>query len=228
MNIVTALFVLLPFFLMIYVDKSRFEKSTYKQETNYSYFKVRFNTGLYGEYLIVRLLDNLKDFSRVLVNVYLPNGKGGTTELDVVLIHKSGVYSLESKNYSGWIFGKETDYKWCQIMPGGKKIFFYNPIKQNRTHIKALQRVLPTFHESIFKSTIVFSERCELKKIKIQSPDIKVIKRSKLLHSINSNQQQVLSASQINSIYTSLKGNTQVTSQTKQNHIDHIKKKYKS
>ena len=228
MSIGAVLFVLLPLFLIIYFDKSRYEKSTYKQETNYSYFKVRLNTGLYGEYLTVRVLDNLKDFHRVLVNIYLPNGKGGTTELDVVLIHKSGVYSLESKNYSGWIFGKEKDYKWCQVLPGGKKTFFYNPIKQNRTHIKALQRVLPNIHEAVFKSTIVFSERCELKKITVHSSDIRVIKRSRLLHSIHSNPQQVLSASQIDSIYVALKEYTQVTNQTKQIHVEHIKKKFKS
>lgn len=119
--------ILFLFLLMLLIEILKYEKSTYKQETNNSFLKVRFNTGLYGEYLIVRVLDNLKDFHRILVNVYLPNGKGGTTEIDVVLIHTSGIYSLESKNYSGWIFGKEQDHKWCQVLRGGKKIFFYNP-----------------------------------------------------------------------------------------------------
>ena len=222
------LFFLLLFFLNFLLEKSRYDRSTYKQETGSPYWKVRFNTGLYGEYLIVRLLDGLKDFHRVLINVYLPNGKGQTTELDVILIHQSGIYSLESKNYSGWIFGKEQDYKWCQVLRGGKKIFFYNPIKQNRSHIKALQKVLPNIHESVFKSTIVFSERCELKKVTIQSPDIRVIKRNKLLYSIRSNPQQILTGLQIESLYTELKGYTNATNQVKQNHIDYIQQKYKS
>lgn len=103
-----------------------------------------------------------------------------------------------------------------------------NQVKQNRTHIKALQRVLPTIHESAFKSTIVFSERCELKKIAIQSSTIKVIKRGKLLQSIQSDSDHALSGSQIESTYASLKGYTQVNDHIKQTHIEDIKKKYKS
>ena len=60
-------------------------------------------------------------------------------------------------------------------MPNGKKFHFYNPIKHNKTHIKWLQDYLkqdiPMF------SLIVFSERCELKKVTFNDPNVHVFNR---------------------------------------------------
>ena len=48
-----------------------------------------------------------------------------------------------------------------------EKDLFYNPIKQNETHIKALKQVLGNYHtrnEHLqYESPIVFSDDCELK-----------------------------------------------------------------
>lgn len=96
---------------------------------------------------------------KVLRNVYIPKDDGTTSEIDLVFITQKGIFVIESKNYSGWIFGNEKDNSWTVSMVGGKKYKFYNPIKQNRKHIKWLynyiQMDIPTF------SMIVFSDRCE-------------------------------------------------------------------
>lgn len=220
-------FVMWPF-IVIFIRKSKYDKSSYKKETENSFFQVWKDKGLYGEYLTVKELDNLKENHKILVNVYLPNGRGGTTEVDVVLLHPMGIFALESKNYSGWILGREEDKKWCQSLPNGKKTFFYNPIKQNRSHIKALQRALPDLNESLFKSIIVFSERCELKKISLQSDDIKVLKRNKLVSHLGNQPVRLLSSDQLDTIYNSLKGFTKVSEETKKEHIQQIQKKYKN
>ena len=51
----------------------------------------------------------------------------------------------------------------CRIrpVPGGRKERFYNPVMQNRTHVRALAAHLG-LPGAAFKSYIVFSERCEL------------------------------------------------------------------
>ena len=49
-------------------------------------------------------------------------------------------------------------------MKNGQKNSFYNPILQNRTHIKALSNILGK-PLSDFTSYVVFSERCSLKKV---------------------------------------------------------------
>lgn len=42
-------------------------------------------------------------------NCYLPKSNSEKIEVDVILIHESDIYVLEFKNYSGWIFGAETE-----------------------------------------------------------------------------------------------------------------------
>ena len=210
----------------ILVDKAKYEKSTYKKETQFSYWKVKRDKGLNGEYLTVNEIDQLKGFHKVLVNVYLPKVRGGgTTEIDIVLLHETGVYSIESKNYSGWIFGNEEYKNWTQTFPNGKKQVFYNPIKQNRTHINALKKQLNDLDGGFFKSIIVFSERCELKKIVLTSTDSKVIKRKKLRHVIHSEGTQVLSGRQILTIYKKLKEYSNVSHDVKVAHIAQVKKR---
>ncbi len=137
--------------------------------------------GRRGEKLTERELKWVKLFGRsgkVLRNVYVPKPNGETSEIDVIFITQKGIFVIESKNYSGWIFGREEDFKWTVSLPGGKKEHFYNPIKQNRGHIKWLGQYLgdgtPLF------SIVAFSERCELKSVTVDSTDIYVIKRDRL------------------------------------------------
>jgi Nuclease-related domain. len=114
------------------------------------------NAGQFGEYLTEYALgkDNLPGYSRVISNVYL-SYKGRTTEIDVVMVHEKGFYIFESKNYSGWIFGRADQQKWTQSLWNGEKHQFYNPIKQNATHCKAMGEFLGIDATKIF-SYIVF------------------------------------------------------------------------
>ena len=98
------------------------------------------NKGQVGETQIYKVLERLEGQKAIISNCYLPMKDSGTTEVDLVLIHESGIYVIESKNYSGWIFGSENQKYWTQSLPsrGGRteKHQFYNPIWQNRTHVQ--------------------------------------------------------------------------------------------
>ncbi|MGE7602629.1 nuclease-related domain-containing protein [Peribacillus sp. NPDC097675] len=225
MTWIVFLFVLVIIFKIV-ADKAKYEKSTYKKETQFSYWKVKRDKGLNGEYLTVNEIDQLKGFHKVLVNLYLPKARGGgTTEIDIVLLHETGIYTIESKNYGGWIFGNEEYKNWTQTFPNGRKQVFYNPIKQNRTHIHALKKQLNVLDGGIFKSIIVFSERCELKDIVLTSTDSRVIKRKRLRQVIHNEGTQVLSGSQILSIYKQLKEFSNVSQAVKVAHIAQVKKR---
>ena len=100
----------------------------------------------------------------------------------MVYITQKGIFVLESKNYSGWIFGNETEMYWMASLSNGQKNRFYNPIRQNRSHIKWLRGVVG--EEVPLFSVIVFSERCELKKVSVTSTDVKVVKRDRLYAAI--------------------------------------------
>ena len=138
-------------------------------------------TGRRGEKLTERELNLVRLFGRggkVLRNIYVPKDNGETSEIDVLFITQQGIFVIESKNYSGWIFGDEKAAYWTAMLPNKEKNRFYNPIKQNKTHIKWLGQYLK--EEIPLFSVIVFSERCELKKITVESPNIPVIKRDRL------------------------------------------------
>ena len=68
--------------------------------------------GRYGESLTEVELKKSAIFGmegKILRNLYVPKDNGETTEIDVLFICSKGILVIESKNYSGWIFGNEDD-----------------------------------------------------------------------------------------------------------------------
>ena len=127
------------------------------------------NKGRFGEYLIEFAITNHNVPGQLYVfhNLYVPYQQR-YAEIDVLLLHERGIFVFESKNYSGWIFGNETDLQWTQTFQNGEKYRFYNPIRQNQTHIKALSAFL-SLPVTCFFSCIVFSDRCSLQSIPFSS-----------------------------------------------------------
>lgn len=75
-------------------------------------------------------------------NVTIPDGLGGTTQIDHVVVSRYGVFVVETKNYKGWIFGGEHDPQWTQKIHGGHSQQFQNPLRQNFKHTETLAGVL--------------------------------------------------------------------------------------
>lgn len=187
--------------------------------------------GKRGEKLTERELKLVQLFGRkgkVLRNVYLPKDNGETSELDVIFITQKGIFIFESKNYSGWIFGDEKGKYWTAMLPNKQKNQFYNPIMQNKTHLKWMRSFvgdeIPLF------SIIAFSERCELKKVTVYSEDVKVINRDltyATVRSIWDKNPDKVSEDKINELYEQLKKLTNVDEAVKAAHIENIEKRYK-
>lgn len=213
--------------LLIYLKLSN---SDYEDVSGNNLWSVAFNTGTYGELSTFYNLERLKSNNKILTNIYIPKKDGKTTEIDILMINPTGIYVFESKNYSGWIFGDENSKMWTQTLKNGKKNRFYNPIWQNKGHISALDEFLNKQYSNLVYSYIVFSERCELKKITIKSSDIKVINRYSLNNFIKKDiesKQNRLSEMQINEIYRKLEVRTLVNKVVKDKHIQDIKAEHK-
>lgn len=220
------LFILVLIIICIYLSSSGKVRKKYKQESGISYWKSINDKGSYGEYLTFKELEKIKGNHKILTNVYLPCGNGKTTEIDLIYIHESGIYVIESKNYSGWIFGNEKDRYWTQVLKNRNKQKFYNPIWQNETHIKSLVNVCNIGNEFV-KSVIVFSERCTLKNVTIHSDNIPVINRNHLVGTINHfihKSSVKLSEERINSLYYILKNYSNQDEAVKTAHVDNINK----
>lgn len=223
----------LAILLIIYVlENKKYKAGAYYQITHIPLLRIRQDLGKYGEYLTYKQLWHFeKDGAKFLFNVYVPKDNGETTEIDVLMITPKGIFVFESKNYSGWIFGNENQKNWYQTLPSGRgrshKEHFYNPIMQNRSHIKHLQAV---FEEPIpMYSIIVFSERCTLKNITVNTPEIKVINRNQVSFVVSdickALTENVLSNQKISDLYNALYPYTQVSEKEKQQHISNIENK---
>lgn len=177
-----------------------------------------------------------KDSGKTLMNIYIPKESGDTSEIDVLYITSKGLLVLENKNYAGYIFGSEKNRNWTVSLYAGKtwsgknvveKHQFYNPIWQNRTHIKYLKEYLG-FDVKAF-SLITFSNRGALKDITINSPNVYVCNHSKLksvLREIWNENPDVLDNEQIDAIYNRLLPLTNIDKAEKQQHINNIQERF--
>lgn len=222
--------ILLYFFIAIgifvFPKYVKYKNSLYRSASGNSFFKTAFNKGNYGEFLTYYSLEKMEGKHKLLTNLYIPKKDGNTTEIDLVMISESGIFVFESKNFSGWIFGNERSKKWTQTFPNKKKFQFFNPIWQNNTHINALKNLMKLDNDNLYKSYIIFSERCTLKKITVQSKNVKVIKRNRLVCNIKSDVEDSpkrLSQVQIESIYKVLREYTLTEDQIKRAHVAAIK-----
>ena len=223
--------ILIPVLIIVgvrYYKNKKYKEETYYKVTNVSYFNVLRDTGKYGEYLTYKYLKEFENQgAKFLFNIYVPKKDDETTEIDVLMISRKGLFVFESKNYSGWIFGNDNQRYWYQTLPSRRsshKERFYNPVFQNNTHLKYLKSLLgdkiPVY------SIITFSDRCTLKNITIHNSKVSVVDRYnvyKIVASIyNDNVEDSLTEVQVDDIYNKLFPYTQVSIDIKQKHINDI------
>ena len=189
--------------------------------------------GEYGEDRIYDILQKVDGYKATLQNCYLPKGNGETAEVDLIFLHESGIYVFESKNYSGWIFGSENQKYWTQSFSdrkgGTKKYKFYNPLWQNDTHIRVLQKILRDKNVNIY-SYIVFGNDCTLKDVRLSQSNYYVIQRRELLKSVLENAMhygRVLSNEAIDNLYWMLLPYTEVSPEEKETLNRNILEKYR-
>ena len=218
--------------------EKEYQQTDYFQATGTPYAQLCRDKGKAGEYLTWKQLQGLPGYKRFVFNCYFPTKDGRTSEADVILLHESGLYVLESKNYSGWIFGTETQRNWVQSLPTrrgrAQKNSFYNPIWQNQGHLKWLEEYLTrhletgTALEVPLYSAIVFGDECELKDIRLTSGQHFVVRRKELLPALAQNAAQngeMLTQAQIEQLYNCLQPLTQVSEETRRQHIRDVQQK---
>jgi hypothetical protein len=155
--------------------------------------------GWFGE-LQVRLAAKLlldKNTYHAIHNVMLRT-PDGTTQIDHIFVSPYGLFVIETKNYSGWIFGDQNQPSWTQkIYRSTHK--FQNPIRQNYKHVKALEALLDIPVEKIH-SVIVFVGNSTFK---TSMPD-NVTYAGGYIRYIKSKQDVVFTPSEMSAIVTSI------------------------
>lgn len=174
-------------------------------------------------------------YGHVFRNVYVPCDDGRTSEIDVILICVKGIFVIESKNFAGYIFGNENNRNWTVSLYAGKnwmgrktteKHSFYNPIWQNKTHIKSLRKYIKT--TAPIYSVVVFSNRGELKSVTYDETKVKVFTVDQLrayMRVVRNEYPDVLSTAEVDSIVEKVLPLVGVDPSVKQSHIENIRNK---
>ena len=185
----------------------------------YLLFRTSRSKGSIGELKVNRKLNSLNrlgDNYQIFHNVTLKTFDG-TTQIDHILISTHGIFVIETKNLTGWIFGGEYQKQWTQVLYK-KKYKFQNPIHQNYKHVKALQRLLGTDIGSLV-NLVVFVGDC---KFKTEMPH-NVVKLRELLPLIKSYASDILNEENIEKYVTILNDTIDNSPVTESEHINKLK-----
>ena len=88
---------------------------------------------------------------------------GTTTQIDHVCLSRYGIFVIETKNYSGWIFGSAEDRQWTQVFKNRAKYRFQNPLFQNRLHTRAISKQLGMSSELVHSIIVFISSASNIK-----------------------------------------------------------------
>lgn len=177
--------------------------------------------GQIGE-LLVRLFAHWqldKDTYRRLHNVTVET-PDGTTQIDHIFLSPYGIFVLETKNMSGWIFGSEKQPQWTQKLY--KRTFkFQNPLRQNYKHLKALEAVLGVNPEHLH-SVITFVGGSTFK----TDVPVNVTQGIGFIRYIKSFQQPVFSEAEVDALLQALiTGRRPANFATHREHVQHLKRR---
>ena len=173
-----------------------------------------------GEREVAEVLKKIKGYK--LLNDILIKNKDKTTQIDHVLIGKKGIFVIETKDFSGIIKGEEYSKEWTQVIKGYSNDF-YNPIRQNYGHIKALENLIK--RRNIFISIIVFTNKSNIEEIKAETPVIQLKSLKKFIKKYPSNIN--INKEEINSIYNLIKKNNINSKRIRKKHVKNINKNIK-
>lgn len=138
---------------------------------------------------------------KYLNNVYFPL-YDSTTQIDHIVIGSFGVLIVETKNFSGEVYGNPAEKDWLQVKKGIRRSF-YNPIMQNKTHVDNIRHIFA--EEEIYNvkvySLVVFAD----KKLELNvPPGCFVVKINKLKRELKRRVYRVDNGVDVDLVYQTL------------------------
>ena len=107
--------------------------------------------GRAGERRVSRILHTLPSLEYwVFDDVRLNEAYGKKAQIDHVVVSLYGIFCIETKKYSGTVYGNVADQNWT-VDYGYEKVQMYNPIKQNEGHVEAIRSINWSIRESYRK-----------------------------------------------------------------------------
>lgn len=149
--------------------------------------------GKIGEKTVGRILKKLPAKEYLLLNDVLLKTKNGTVQIDHIVLSKYGIFVIETKNYSGLIFGNSFQPKWKQRIGKSYLGEIDNPLLQNKAHVYALMNTLDINTSDVFIPISTFSHNGILK----VNADTPVVYYDELIRIIKGYRKQRLSKERV-------------------------------
>lgn len=174
-----------------------------------------------GEKEVINVLSKIKGY-KLLNNIMIKRGTK-TSQIDHILIGKKGIFVIETKDYSGVITGGDYDVNWTQTLMAHNN-YFYNPIRQNYGHVKALEEVLNI--DEIFIPLIVFTNKSNIKNLNTVNNVIQLKKLKNFIRKYKSNYK--LSKKDIEEFYNKISSKNIKSNREFKKHVKRINKEIRS
>lgn len=159
----------------------------------------------------------------LLNHITLKHGKS-TTQIDHILVSRFGVFVIETKKYSGWIYANPKHQTWTQVLYR-TKFKFQNPLHQNNRHIVAIRDLLDFLPQEAIKSVVVFVGDA---KFKTEIPN-NVYTLNQLIDYIESCTEELLSENRVQfSVGRIETARLEVSSKTDVEHVEALQRRYGS
>lgn len=155
--------------------------------------------GVSGEETVSYFLNKLDKEEYFVINDIILKVGTNTAQIDHIVVSKYGIFVIETKNWSGSVYGSSWGKELTQYIWGNKYIH-QNPIRQNSTHIRRLREVFSDYPNLKYISIVAFSGNTK-RKIK----DDKTIKISEILDTIGKHKEVAISEVDRDSVYEKLK-----------------------
>ena len=173
--------------------------------------------GKRGEMRVFSILSQLPDEYTILNDLVFRTDKG-TTQIDHVVVSKYGVFTIETKNYRGEIYGDDKRQEWTQLIVTEvtyakkwwktytyvTKNHFYNPVKQSLGHAFRIKELLTEFPYVKIVPIVVFTGDAMLGNVESKHH---VIYEENLLEVINEYKTTYLTDNDVQRVVSILIGN---------------------
>ncbi len=189
--------------------------------------------GKRGEQRVHDILSNLPEEYHILDDVILKT-KNGTTQIDHIVVSKYGIFTIETKNYRGEIYGDDNRQQWTQIIITNVKYqkkwwktythvtknHFYNPVKQSLFHLYEIKKNLSAWPNLKIIPIVVFTGNADISHVESNNH---VVNNYNLIATIQTYRTTYLSDSDVQNVVSHLSAMNLRKSIDNKTHVSNVK-----
>ncbi len=199
---------------------------SYEYEKGYKLPSFLMSKSEFLEYKTFNKIKCIDGFKKVLVDLLIDVDDKKSSQIDLVALHKSGIYVIECKNSVCSINGNYSDKYWNY-----SNDLRYSALYQNNGHINALKSKLNIDDDYYFNSIIVFGNQAKIDIYNDSCDDnfynpylitLRDIKST--LYKISKEKEDLFSDDDLVNIYQKLSYYSKPTPEAKLKHIEYTKK----